>query len=288
MNRLLTRMLESQLKGNLLQKKHAIAFLIQETTLSGLYRGGFFNHAALRGACALSLFHLFDRHQETVEFSLTKEETSFQIAHYFPYIQNEYASLGLNLSIKEEPTIQNSPLREFTITGNTQDLFALCFSENAISQELSKDDEIRVGVILDTHPQEKATYETKYGLLPYPYRAKVFTLDCIFANNIEDILYKGWRHGHNGTNLYDFIFLLSKKAKANIVCLESNLIYSGHIRPGSLISLDSLKTMLLKRFQRTDFKEARIEALGYIDDPRAVDIWNEAFFISLLDALEAI
>lgn len=59
--------------------RNAICEVIQQITLAGLYRGGFFNNAAFYGDTCLRIFHKLERFSEDMDFSLLAPEDSFRL-----------------------------------------------------------------------------------------------------------------------------------------------------------------------------------------------------------------
>jgi len=57
---------------------NALREVMQEIALAGLYRGGFFKHAAFYGGTALRIFYGLDRYSEDLDFSLLLSATRFQ------------------------------------------------------------------------------------------------------------------------------------------------------------------------------------------------------------------
>jgi predicted nucleotidyltransferase component of viral defense system len=60
--------------------------VMQEITLAGLYRGGFFNKAAFYGGTCLRIFHGLKRFSEDMDFSLMAPDANFNLEDYFPSI----------------------------------------------------------------------------------------------------------------------------------------------------------------------------------------------------------
>lgn len=51
-------------------RRNAVYEVMQQITLAGLYRGGFFNKAAFYGGTCLRIFHKLERFSEDMDFSL--------------------------------------------------------------------------------------------------------------------------------------------------------------------------------------------------------------------------
>ena len=64
--------------------------VMQEITLAGLYRGGFFDKAAFYGGTCLRIFHSLERFSEDLDFSLVANNESFYLDDYFAALSEEF------------------------------------------------------------------------------------------------------------------------------------------------------------------------------------------------------
>ena len=82
--------------------------IMQEIVLCGLSRAGFFEEAAFYGGTALRIFYGLDRFSEDLDFSLEEKNEEFNLASYFPALQQEVKSFGLNVTIIEKEKTKES------------------------------------------------------------------------------------------------------------------------------------------------------------------------------------
>jgi len=182
MQQVLSQMLSKYQINNINDKKNAIKEIVQEVVLCGLARGGFFKEAAFYGGTALRIFYGLDRFSEDLDFSLITTNPDFDITKYFPYIENETKSLGLNFNAVEKEKSADSNIKSAFLKGNTKELI-LSFYENSQEANLIQRDElIRIKFEIDINPPTGATYETKFGLLPSPYQVKLYDLSSQIIN----------------------------------------------------------------------------------------------------------
>ena len=76
--------------------------VMQEITLAGLYRGGFFNKAAFYGGTCMRIFHGLKRFSEDMDFSLIASDIDFRLEDYFPSIINEFNAVGKDVVISKK------------------------------------------------------------------------------------------------------------------------------------------------------------------------------------------
>lgn len=81
---------------------NAIYEVMQQITLAGLYRGGFFNKAAFYGGTCLRIFHNLDRFSEDMDFSLLSTDEPFKLEEFFPAIIEEFKTLGREVVITKK------------------------------------------------------------------------------------------------------------------------------------------------------------------------------------------
>ena len=87
--------------------KNALKEIIQEITLLGLSRQGFYHKAALYGGTALRIAHKLNRFSEDIDFTLLAPDAQFSLTPYLQGIEDEMASYGLTLeAVKKEKSAE--------------------------------------------------------------------------------------------------------------------------------------------------------------------------------------
>jgi predicted nucleotidyltransferase component of viral defense system len=76
--------------------------VMQQITLAGLYRGGFFDKAAFYGGTCLRIFYGMERFSEDMDFSLLQTDENFNLEYYFGTIINEFKALGRDVIINKK------------------------------------------------------------------------------------------------------------------------------------------------------------------------------------------
>lgn len=69
-------------------KLNALHEVMQQITLAGLYRGGFFKKAAFYGGTCLRIFHQLPRFSEDMEFSLLVKDSMFILKGKYSIFQS--------------------------------------------------------------------------------------------------------------------------------------------------------------------------------------------------------
>ena len=288
MQQVLSQMLSKYQINNIEDKKNAIKEIVQEIVLCGLSRGGFFKEAAFYGGTALRIFYGLDRFSEDLDFSLITQNPDFDLTKYFPYIENETKSLGLNFNVTEKIKSVDSNIKSAFLKGNTKEHILSFYEDSEDSKFINKEETIRIKFEVDINPPTGATYETKFGLLPSPYQVRLYDLQSLFAGKIHACLCRNWKSRVKGRDFYDYIFFLSIGAKVNLENLKAKLVQSKFINENYDLTIDNLKALLNERFESLDIEQAKQDVLPFIKDKTKLDLWSKEFFIEITKKLQSV
>lgn len=284
MNTVIEQMLKEKAISSVTDKKNALKEIIQEITLIGLSRGGFFSKAAFYGGTALRIFYDLDRFSEDLDFSLMEPDHDFELEKYFPYIERELKAYGLELKIEKKEKSVDSFIKSAFIKGNTKEHLLKVYDTTEIS--IPKNEMIKIKFEVDIDPPGYVSFERRYRLLPSPYEVNIYDGPSLFAGKLHAVLCRGWKNRVKGRDLYDYIFYLSRGIKYNGKHLKERLIDSGFIKEGSMLSEDDVKDMLIQRFEGIDYDQAKRDVISFINDPQKLDIWSKDFFVQITGGLE--
>lgn len=288
MQQVLSQMLSKYQINNIEDKKNAIKEIVQEIVLCGLSRGGFFKEAAFYGGTALRIFYGLDRFSEDLDFSLITQNPDFDLTRYFPYIENETKSLGLNFNVTEKIKSVDSNIKSAFLKGNTKEHILSFYVDSEDSKFINKEEAIRIKFEVDINPPTGATYETKFGLLPSPYQVRLYDLQSLFAGKIHACLCRNWKSRVKGRDFYDYIFFLSIGARVNLENLKAKLVQSKFINEDYDLTIDNLKALLNERFESLDIEQAKQDVLPFIKDKTKLDLWSKEFFIEITKKLQSV
>lgn len=261
--------------------RHALNEIVQEIALLGLYRGGFFNHAAFYGGTALRIFYGLDRFSEDLDFSLLKSDKSFDLASFTPVVQDELGAYGLEMTVTEKIKKNDSPMKSAFIKGGTQIHLLKIASIQPPVTGIHPQEQIRVKLEVDTQPPGGATFEMKYQLLPVPYSVRLYSLPSLFAGKVHALLCRSWKTRVKGRDFYDYVWFLSKSIPVDVGHLAARMKQTGHLPADAALTEQELKGLLSKRFVSIDFDQARKDVLPFIKNPDAVHLWSADFFSTI-------
>ena len=285
MNNIIEQMLSKYEIKNTNDEINALKEIIQEIILSGLARGNFFDEAAFYGGTALRIFYKLDRFSEDLDFALIYPDKNFDLSKYFVYLEKELKAYGLNLEINTKQKNIESNITSAFVKGDTLEHILKFFpnEENHKYNHMLKN--IKIKFEVDINPPSGATYEEKYKLLPSPHQIKIYDKESLFAGKIHAILCRNWKTRTKGRDLYDYIFFLANNTKVNLELVKNKLIESNYLNANDKFSIDDLKNLLINKFRKIDYIEAKEDVIPFIKNTESLNIWSSEFFISITKEL---
>ncbi|MCD8148147.1 MAG: nucleotidyl transferase AbiEii/AbiGii toxin family protein [Clostridiales bacterium] len=285
MSAVIEQMLNKYQVENLYDRKNAMKEIMQEIVLCGLARAGFFKEAAFYGGTALRIFYGLDRFSEDLDFSLIASNPEFEFAAYFPTLEKEVRSFGLNVTIREKKKAKESNIRSAFLKGNTKEHLLLFYPNEMDSGGTAKNEVVKIKFEVDINPPGYAKFEHKYRLLPVPYEVKLYDMPSLFAGKIHAILCRAWQNRIKGRDLYDYVFYLSRGASVNRKHLRERLLQSEYITSDFNCTLEEIKDMLSERFDAINYAQAKSDVEPFIRDVSFLNVWSADFFKEITEGL---
>ena len=280
------QMLRGYNVGSIYDKKNAMKEIIQEIVLCGLYRAGFFKKAAFYGGTALRIFYGLDRFSEDLDFSLEINDGGFDFSSYFPVLEREVNSFGLNVTIQEKTKTHDSNIRSAFLKGGTREHLLLFYADPDIAKKTASNETVKIKLEIDVNPPRYATLEPKYRQLPTPYEVTLYDLPSLFAGKLHAVICRSWQNRVKGRDLYDYVFYLRQKAAVNLPHLNERLRDSGCIGTDAQPELEDIKDMLCGKFDSIDFTKAKEDVRPFIRDASVLEIWSADFFKQITETLQ--
>jgi hypothetical protein len=167
----------------------ALREIMQEITLAGLSRTNFFEKAAFYGETALRIFYGLDRFSEDLDFSLLETDDEFTLEPYFEAIQTEFASLGIQVQIKEKEKTQHSSVESAFL--KTETIWKEIVLEDIVKQiGVKSNKSIKIKIEVDCKPPQGFETEEKLLIRPFSFYVKCFTRPSLFAGKLHALLYR--------------------------------------------------------------------------------------------------
>ena len=253
-------------------RQQALREVMQEITLAGLYRAGFFEKAAFYGGTCLRIFHGLSRYSEDLDFSLLKLNPDFRWQPYLDAVQTEFKALGVDVSIREKIK-SNKTTIESAFLKNETSVTTLEFSR------------IRVKIKLEIDTQPPLGFATEELLLiePFSCYVKCFSLPDLYAGKLHAVLYRQWKHRVKGRDWYDFIWYTSRRIAVNEQMLAAALAQTGPWA-GTGQPVDRLWCLraIEDKIKSIDWRRAREDVRAFVRQVElpSLDLWSRDFFLA--------
>lgn len=248
-------------------RRNATYEVMQQVVLAGLYRGGFFEHAAFYGGTCLRLFHGVERYSEDMDFSLLKKDENFSLEQYFPAIIDECRLLGRNVEITRKDKRTFGKVESAFLKDNT-DVYNISFQAEK---------SIRIKIEVDTMPPLRFETEQQLLLQPFSFMVRCFTLPSLFAGKMHALLFRQWKNRVKGRDWYDFEWYVRTSVPLNFTHLQARVKEFN----GMEIDREQFQTMLKERLSQTDIRQVKADVLPFVQNPSELDIWSNDYFVQL-------
>ena len=254
------------------QKRNAVFEVNQQIALAGLYRGGFFNHAAFYGGTCLRIFHGLNRFSEDMDFSLITKDENFQFESFFPSIVAEFESLGRKVEINKKDKKSFGEVESAFLKDNT-DVYDLTFQTEK---------SIKIKIEVDTNPPLNFETEDLLLLQPFSFMVRCFTLSDLFAGKMHALLFRNWKHRVKGRDWYDFEWYVRNGIPLNFNHLQERTRQFN----GLDLSREDFITRLKERLSSTDIKKVVEDVEPFLKKREEISIWSNAYFLQLAERIK--
>lgn len=286
MNSVIETMIEKYNPQNNEARENAIKEIIQEIALAGLSRGGFFTKAAFYGGTCLRIFHGLNRFSEDLDFALLEKDPNFRLDDYFPSLQKEFQSYGIEINIESKDKDENKEIQSAFLKGNTLMLMMSFFPKSEDAKKVVPNQKIKIKFEIDIDNPRGGSTEYRYKMLPAPYEVQIFDEPTLFAGKIHAILCRSYKNHVKGRDYYDYLFYIGKGSKFNLKYLENKLKNTGGITDNSeTLTLVKVKELLRAKFESVDYESAKIDVSNFIINKESLNFWKKELFISTLNEL---
>ena len=248
--------------------------VMQQITLAGLYRGGFFDHAAFYGGTCLHIFHGLQRFSEDMDFSLLQASENFTLENYFDAIIAEFRSLGREIIItrKEKKTQKN--VESAFLKDNTE-IYNLSFSTEK---------QVRIKIEVDTQPPIGFSTEYKLLLLPFSFMVRCYTLSDLYAGKMHALLFRNWKTRVKGRDWYDFEWYVRNNVALNFNHLQKRTAQISGLSEQDFTP-EIFKKMLKERIENTNIDTVKNDVRPFLKKWSEMEIWSTAYFLQLVDMI---
>lgn len=253
-------------------RQNAIYEVMQQITLAGLYRGGFFNKAAFYGGICLRIFHKLDRFSEDMDFSLLTTDSSFKLENYFPSIIDEFKMLGREIVITKKDKRNFNKVESAFLKDDTE------VYDVAFQTEKS----LKIKIEVDTQPPLKFQTEQKLLLHPFSFMTRCFTLPDLYAGKMHALVFRTWNNRVKGRDWYDFEWYVKNGINLDFTHLQERIREFNGIE----VDKEEFLRLLKKRLASTDIKMVKQDVEPFIKNTENLEIWSNDYFLQLANIIK--
>ena len=246
--------------------------VMQEITLAGLYRGGFFDKAAFYGGTCLRIFPSLERFSEDLDFSLVANNESFYLEDYFPAIIEEFKAAGQQVVITRKDKKVFSNIESAFLKNDTQ----------TYDVALPNQKSIKIKIEVDVNPPLGFSTEQKLLLYPFSFMTRCFTLPDLYAGKMHALVFRAWKNRIKGRDWYDFEWYVKKGIALDFNHLQERIRQFN----GMEMSRDDFMVQLKEKLRTADIKAVKRDVEPFIKDHKGLEIWSNDYFVQLADMVK--
>lgn len=254
---------------------NALHEVMQQVTLAGLYRAGFFNKTAFYGGTCLRIFHGLPRFSEDLDFSLLQPESDFSLENYFEAVIDEFKALGREVVISRKEKKKLSQV-ESAFLKDTTEIYNLSFQTTQ---------SIKIKIEVDTQPPLGFSTEPKLLLLPFSFMVRCYTVPDLFAGKTHALLFRNWKNRVKGRDWYDFEWYVRNDIPLGFEHFSQRAAQT-HNFTNETLTPPIFKEMLKKRISETDINLVKNDVRPFIKNQSETDIWTTDYFLQLVDFIK--
>lgn len=272
MNTIFDQMLASYQIKSETDKRNAMYEIMQQITLAGLYRGGFFEKASFYGGTCLRIFHKLDRFSEDMDFSLMAPDSYFKLDQYFPAIFEEFKLTGRDVEIYKKDKTKESNIESAFLKDHTSVYNVVFTAEKSV----------KIKIEVDTQPPLLFQTEQKLLLRPFSFMTRCFTLPDLFAGKMHALVFRTWKNRVKGRDWYDFEWYVRNEIPLNFIHLKARIMDVNGID----MNQDTFIQVLKERLSSTDINLVKHDVEPFIKQPKDLNIWSNEYFLQLVDKIK--
>lgn len=268
---------------------NAIKEIFQEIALLGLYRGRFFNKAAFYGGTSLRILYGLNRFSEDMDFTLLEKNTSFDIEPYFKYITNEFAAIGINVTVNKKQKKAKSSNITSAFLKNDTSIHTLDIKTDSLEHILGgihSGKRIKIKFEVDTNPPLKFQTEAKTLLMPITFNIVSLTLPNLYAGKIHAVLCRNWKTRVKGRDWFDFEWYVKQNTKLNLEHLQERMIESDDLEKHTKLNKKNFVEFMNNKIDTLNIAKAIEEVKPFIKDNSVFDFWTKDYFRLLTERVQ--
>ena len=254
------------------ERHNAQIEVAQQIVLAGLARSDFFAHAAFYGGTCLRIFHGLPRFSEDMDFSLLQNNKDFDWTKYFPYIEQEFLSLGRQVVITKKDKRTFGKVESAFLKDNTE----------VYNLQFQTEKSIKIKIEADTCPPLDFQTEQKLLMQPYSFYTRCFALPDLFAGKMHALLYRQWKSRVKGRDWYDFEWYVRNRIPLHFAHLQARAKQFNN----EDLTPDAFAQKLRETIQSVDLNLVKADVSPFLVRPLETEIWSNDYFMQIADRIQ--
>jgi hypothetical protein len=235
-------------------------------------RKGVFRHLAFIGGTALRILHKLNRYSEDLDFSLSENaSTPFQFEAVMIAVQKSISAYGLSCELQKLKTVGAVHSCFFSFSDILHDVHP----QFRVGQKLA------IKLDADLKPPAGATE----GVSPVGglrvYKVRHYDLPSLLAGKLHAILLRPYTKGRD---LYDFLWYAGHRIAPNMALLQNAIRQTQG--SGMIIDSETLRKLLVDRFNATDFNKAKNDVERFLVDAKELDLFEQEVFLGAVNQIQ--
>lgn len=265
-------------------EENALKEVLQQISLLGLFRAGFFDKAAFYGGTALRMLYHLDRFSEDMDFCLEQKDPAFSFEPFLASLSSELQYYGFKAEVKEKRSGMDVAVNSAFVRQDTMSALLL-IGRN--TKGAHKNQMLKVKLEVDKQNPVGATFCKKLVSLPVPFMVRTLDEPSLFAGKLHAIIARSYLNRVKGRDYYDLLFYASRKTKINLPYLEAKLRNSEHYKGSIPLTLDTLVPILIDKFKTVDFNKAKEDVAPFLKTEQRKNLshWNVELFSAVAEGL---
>ena len=254
------------------ERHNAQIEVAQQIVLAGLARSDFFAHVAFYGGTCLRIFHGLPRFSEDMDFSLLQNNKDFDWTKYFPYIEQEFLSLGRQVVITKKDKRTFGKVESAFLKDNTE----------VYNLQFQTEKSIKIKIEADTCPPLGFQTEQKLLMQPYSFYTRCFALPDLFAGKMHALLYRQWKSRVKGRDWYDFEWYVRNRIPLHFAHLQARAKQFNN----EDLTPDAFAQKLRETIQSVDLNLVKADVSPFLGRPQETEIWSNDYFMQIADRIQ--
>lgn len=256
-------------------RTNALHEVMQQITLAGLQRGGFFDKAAFYGGTCLRIFYGLNRFSEDMDFSLLQPDDKFKLENFFEPVKDEFKALGKEVIIEKKEKKKRTNVESAFLKEDTS-VYNLRFSTKS---------QVKIKIEVDINPPGGFSTEQKLSLLPFSFMTRCYSLPDLYAGKLHALLFRNWKTRVKGRDWYDFEWYVRNNTPLNLNHLFQRVNQSASPDQESLTK-ENFLLLLKQKISNTNIDAVKADVRPFIKNPAELEIWSVGYFSQLADRIQ--